>query len=295
MDPADLNLFAAVARLGSMRAAADEMNTVQSNVTARIRALEDEIGVALFERHSRGVTVTAAGRRLLPFVARVSGLLRDAAQAARDDGVPKGPLVIGSLETTTALRLSPILADYARAYPQVDLTLRTGTSCELIERVLQHELEGAFVVGPVEHPELAEQTLFREELAIMTSPEITSLDQALAASGLKIVVLRIGCSYRQRLEELLARRGIVGLRTLEFGTIEAIFGCVAAGLGITLLPRGLLGPVWQDGRVHVHLLPPEDAQVETVFVRRRDAQVSSALAAFLDCARVMQAKALAAE
>ena len=295
MDPADLKIFAAVARLGSMRAAADELNTVQSNVTARIRALEDEIGVPLFERHSRGVTVTAAGRRLLPFVAQVSGLLRDAAQAARDDGVPKGPLVVGSLETTTALRLSPILATYARTYPQVDLTLRTGTSCELIARVLDHELEGAFVVGPVDHPELAEETLFREELAIMTSPDLRSLDDVLAANALKIVVLRVGCSYRQRLEELLARRGIVGLRTLEFGTIEAIFGCVAAGLGITLLPKGLLGPVWQDGRVRVHPLPPEEAKVETVFVRRRDGHVSSALAAFLDCARTIQAKAIAAE
>ena len=295
MDPTDLKIFAAVARLGSMRAAADELNTVQSNVTARIRVLEDEIGVPLFERHSRGVTVTAAGRRLLPFVAQVSGLLRDAAQAARDDGVPKGPLVVGSLETTTALRLSPILATYARTYPQVDLTLRTGTSCELIDRVLQHELEGAFVVGPVDHPELAEETLFREELAIMTSPEVKSLEGALASNALKIVVLRIGCSYRQRLEELLMRRGIVGLRTLEFGTIEAIFGCVAAGLGITLLPKRLLGPVWQDGRVHVHLLPPEEAKVETVFVRRRDGHVSSALTAFLDCARTIQAKAIAAE
>ncbi len=295
MDPADLKVFEAVARLGSMRSAADELNTVQSNVTARIRALESEIGVALFDRHSRGVTATAAGRRLLPFVAKVSALLRDAAQAARDDGTPKGPLVIGSLETTTALRLSPILAGYARAYPEVDLVLRTGTSCELIDRVLRHELEGAFVVGPVEHPELAEATVFREELAIMTAPEVTSLDSALAASAVKIVVLRIGCSYRQRLEELLMRRGVVGLRTLEFGTIEAILGCVAAGLGITLLPRALLGAVWRDGRVRVHALPPADAMVETMFVRRRDGHVSSALAAFLDLARTAQLKAIAAE
>lgn len=295
MDPADLKMFEAVARSGSMRSAADELNTVQSNVTARIRTLEAELGVALFDRHSRGVTVTAAGRRLLPFVAKVSALLRDAAQAARDDGTPKGPLVIGSLETTTALRLSPILAGYARTYPDVDLVLRTGTSCELIDRVLRHELEGAFVVGPVDHPELDEETVFREELAIMTAPQVTSLDCALAASAVKIVVLRIGCSYRQRLEELLTRRGVVGLRTLEFGTVEAIVGCVAAGLGITLLPRALMGAVWQDGRVRVHPLPPSDAMVETVFVRRRDGHVSSALAAFLDLARAAQVKAIAAE
>lgn len=293
MDPTDLKVFEAVARLGSMRNAADEINTVQSNVTARIRALEDEIGIVLFDRHSRGVTVTAAGRRLLPFVARVAALLRDAAQAARDDGTPKGPLVVGALETTTALRLSPVLSDYVRSHPDVDLVLRTGTSGELVERVLRHELDGAFVAGPVNHPDLAEETVFREELAVMTAPEVTSLDGALDARAVKIVVLRIGCSYRQRLEELLMRRGVVGLRTLEFGTIEAILGCVAAGLGITLLPRALTSAA--DRRVRVHPLPPTESLVETVFVRRHDGHVSSALRAFLDAARAAQRTAIAAE
>jgi DNA-binding transcriptional LysR family regulator len=100
----------------------------------------------------------------------------------------------------------------------------------------------------------------------------------------RIVVLRAGCSYRQILETLLTRRGIVVQRQLEFGTLEAIFGCVSAGLGITLLPRSLLGGVWDAGRVAVHALPATDAMVETVFVRRRDGFVSSALRAFLACA-----------
>ena len=85
------------------------------------------------------------------------------------------------------------------------------------------------------------------------------------------MVLRAGCSYRQRLEELLARRGVAAPRVLEFGTVEALFGCVAANLGVTLLPRALMGPVWQEGRVAVHALPPADAMVETVFIRRQDA------------------------
>ncbi|NVO18038.1 MAG: LysR family transcriptional regulator [Rhodoplanes sp.] len=295
MDPADLEVFAAVARHGSMRAAAEALNTVQSNVTARIRVLEDEIGAALFERHSRGVVLTAAGRRLLPYVGRVTSLLRDAAAAARDDGTPKGPLLLGALETTLALRLSPLLSSYARAFPEVDLTLRTGTTAELIDKVLGREVEGAFVCGPVDHPDLVEEVVFREELAILTAPDVTRLDAALARSGLKIVVLRMGCSYRQRLEGLLARRGIVGLRILEFGTLEAIFGCVSAGLGLTLLPRALLGPVWPAARVHVHALAPAEASVETAFVRRRDGHVSSALAAFLDHVRARTTRAIAAE
>ncbi len=281
MDAGDLKIFEAVARSGGMNRAAAELHTVQSNVTARIRALEAELGQKLFRRHSRGVVLTPAGERLLPYASRVRQLLDEARRAAREDGAAQGPLAIGSLETTAALRLSPWLANFITDHPAVDLALRTGTSAELIAEVLEHRLEGAFVCGPVDHPELEEELLFREELAVLTAPGVASLDALLHSGTVKIVVLRAGCSYRQRLEEVLARRGIVGLRQLEFGTLEAIFGCVAAGLGITLMPRSLIGPVWREGKVRAHPLPPADALVDTVFIRRRDAYRSSALAAFL--------------
>lgn len=295
MDAGDLRIFEAVARLGGMNCAAAELHTVQSNVTARIRDLEAELGTPLFERHSRGVALTPAGKRLLPYAAQVRDTLDEARRAVADDGTPSGPLVIGSLETTAALRLSPVLAAYARRYPSVDVTLRTGTTAELVDAVLARRLEGAFVCGPVDHPELEEEVIFREELVVLTAPGIRSLDKALDVAELKIVVLRLGCSYRQRLEDILAQRGIVGLRRLEFGTLEAIFGCVAAGLGITLLPKALIGPVWRDGRVALHEVPAREAQVETLFIRRRDSRVSSALGAFLEQARPVSRRIAAAE
>ncbi|MCC7049877.1 MAG: LysR family transcriptional regulator [Alphaproteobacteria bacterium] len=295
MDAGDLKVFEAVARLGGMNRAAVELDTVQSNVTARVKLLEDELEQKLFERHSRGVTPTPAGRRLLPYAQRIAQLLDEARRAARDDGKPKGALVIGSLETTAALRLSPLLTQYAEAHPAVDLTLRTGTSAELIEAVLSRDVEGAFVCGPVEHRELLPTTMFREELVVLTTPTVRSLDDVLARRELKIVVLRRGCSYRQRLEELLTRRGVVGLRQMEFGTLESIIACVGAGLGITLLPRSLIGPVWRDGRLAIHALPPEESLAETQFIRRRDALESSALKAFIALARRARLQLAAAE
>lgn len=280
MDAKDLVTFEAVARLGGMGRAAHELNTVQSNVTQRVRRLEEALGVALFERSRAGARLTKAGERLMPYAARVGALLAEASRAARDDGTPLGTLTIGSLETTAALRLSPVLAAYARAHPGVDLVLRTGTTAELIERVLDRELEGAFVCGPVAHPLLLSTPVFEEELALLSAPSHRSVTSLLARPDLRLVILRAGCSYRQRLEEVLARRGIVGLRRLEFGTLEAILGAVAADLGITLLPRALIGPVWRGGRIAAHRLPSAEARVQTVFVRRRDMLCSSALAAF---------------
>jgi DNA-binding transcriptional LysR family regulator len=295
MDAADLRVFEAVARLGGLNRAAASLNTVQSNVTARIRRLEEELGAPLFDRHSRGVSLTVAGRRLLPYAGAVDQLIGDARRAVVDDGEPKGLLTVGSLETTAALRLAPVLATYAAAFPEVDLVLRTGTTAELIEAVLARRLEGAFVCGPVDHPELEQEIVFHEELAIASAPSVTSLDQLSQKRDLKIVVLRAGCSYRQRLEEILARRGIVGLRQLEFGTLEAIVGCVAASLGVTLLPKGVLDAARREGRIAVHDLAADEARVETLFIRRRDVFVSSALTAFLDGARPALVEARAAE
>jgi DNA-binding transcriptional LysR family regulator len=288
-------MFQSVASTGSMSKAALELNTVQSNVTARIRALEDEVGLALFERTNRGVTLTAAGRRLLPFAARAARLLDDAKRAVTDQGTPSGALVVGSLETTAALRLSPILAEFVAAYPAVDLSLRTGTSCELVDQVLDRNLEGAFVCGPVNHPDLLVEQCFREELVILTASGIADFEVLAAQPDLKIIVLRAGCSYRLQLEGMLARRGIVGIRLLEFGTLEAIVSCVSAGLGVTLLPTALLGSVWEKGRVRVHPLPEGEKWVDTVFIRHREAYVSSSLRAFLELARPAPTSAVAAE
>ena len=280
MDIRDLATFATVARLGGMGRAARALNTVQSNVTQRVRRLEDSLGVALFERSRSGARLTAAGERLMPYAGRLDALLEEAGRAARDDGAPRGTLVVGSLETTAALRLSPLLAAYASAHPHVDIVLRTGTTAELVERVLARELEGAFVCGPVVHADLVTQALFEEELVLLSGPAQRSVADILHAPNLRLIILRAGCSYRQRLEELLARRGIVGLRRLEFGTLEAILGAVAAGLGITLMPRALVGPSWRGGRIAIHRLPKAEARVQTLFVRRRDMLCSSALVAF---------------
>src|SRR5262245_9155260 len=109
MESADLRIFEAVARAGGITKAATELNTVQSNVTARIRQLEREVATPLFSRHSRGVTLTPAGRDLLPYASRIGALLAEARRAI-DNAAPQGALQVGSLETTAGLRLPPILA-----------------------------------------------------------------------------------------------------------------------------------------------------------------------------------------
>jgi DNA-binding transcriptional LysR family regulator len=285
VESSDLRVFAAVARSGSITAAAEELHTVQSNVTARIRSLEDELGVALFRRHSRGVVLTPAGERLLPYAIDVARLLTDAANVVADNAVPHGRLDIGSLETTAGIRLPPILASYRRKYPDVSLVLSTGTTGELIDAVLASRLEGAFVAAPVQHPELVATQVFTEEMVVVTSAKFHSLAEALqSAHELNILVLRAGCSYRARLERVLNEAGIVSFGQLEFGTIDGIFGCAREGLGITMMPRSVSERASENGKLGIHALPRQEALVPTLFIHRRDAVMSAALSRFLECA-----------
>lgn len=286
MELSDLVTFSTVARLRGVTRAANELNTVQSNITQRVKALETEIGTPLFERHSRGMTLTGAGRRLLPYAQRLAALAREAVLAAREDGEPKGPLSIGSMETTAAVRLPSLLAEFHRRFPAVQLSLRTAPTADLVAAVLDGSLDGAFVAGPIEHAELTDVTAFREDLVLVTARRWTSLAALRAGtpeSGPTALVFRTGCTYRQRLEQLLTEFGWPSAARFELGTLDGMIGCVAAGMGVTLLPRAVVERSDQSGNIRIHPLSPSQSQVDTIFIQRRGAHRYSALQGFVAC------------
>jgi DNA-binding transcriptional LysR family regulator len=286
MELSDLATFSTVARAGGVTRAADELNTVQSNITQRIKALEAEIGTPLFERHSRGMTLTGAGRRLLPYAQRMAALSREAVLAARDDGEPKGPLAIGSLETTAAVRLPSLLAEFHRRYPAVQMSLRTATTADLVAAVLDGGLDGAFVAGPIEHAELITSIAFREELVLITARRWTSLAALRAGtpeSGPTALVFRSGCTYRQRLEQLFTEFGWPSAARFELGTLDGMIGCVAADMGVTLLPRAVVERRDPGENIRIHGLGASLSRVDTLFIQRRAAHQYSALQGFVSC------------
>lgn len=286
MELSDIKTFAAVARAGGITRAAEQLNTVQSNVTQRVKALEAEIGTALFERHSRGMTLTGAGKRLLPYAQKMAALSREALLAARDDGEPKGPLSIGSMETTAAVRLPPLLADFHRRFPAVRLSLRTAPTADLVAAVLDGALDGAFVAGPIAHDDLTATSAFREELVLVSARRWTSLAELRAGtpeSGPTALVFRTGCTYRQRLEQVFVEFGWPSAVRFELGTLDGMIGCVAADMGVTLLPRAVVERSAMSGNVSIHTLSAAQARVETLFIQRRARHQTSALSGFAAC------------
>lgn len=275
----DLNIFATAARLGSVTKAAKTLGTVQSNVTTRIRLLENELGTELFRRNHRGIQLTPKGHELLPYAQQVVALVQKARETVSSkDREVKGVLRIGSLESTASARLPEILKEYAAKYNKVDIAVETGIASELIDKVLDYRVEGAFVSGPVDRPELNAVLAFIEEVVVLTPTTYRTVKQYLTKGPIpKVLVCKIGCFYRQKLEHYLSDEGIAELNEMEFGTLEGIIGCVSAGLGITMLPRSVIERSALRNAVRIHALPKEVSLVGTSFVTHKDQVISSAL------------------
>src|SRR5258708_34639303 len=143
MDLVELQIFKTVAELGGITKAATALHRVQSNVTTRVKQLEERLGTKLFHRQGRKLVLSSEGKVLLAYADRLLRLSAEAQAALKGHG-PHGVFKLGTLESTAATRLPPILARYHRGYPAVRLELVTGTSGALVDRALLGAIEAAF-------------------------------------------------------------------------------------------------------------------------------------------------------
>jgi DNA-binding transcriptional LysR family regulator len=190
------------------------------------------------------------------------------------------------METTAAVRLPALLAEFHRNFPAVRLTLRTAPTADLVAAVLDGALDGAFVAGPIEHAELSSTLAFREELVLVTARRWSSLASLRAGtpeSGPTALVFRTGCTYRQRLEQVFAEFGWPSAARFELGTLDGMIGCVAADMGVTLLPRAVVERDHVNRDISIHTLAASQSRVDTLFIQRRSAHQYSALQGFVTC------------
>ncbi|MQA18680.1 LysR family transcriptional regulator [Rugamonas rivuli] len=282
MELSALRIFKAVAEEGSVTLAASRLNRVQSNVSARLTQLEDSLGVALFLRSGRKLQITAEGSRLLAYADRLLQLADEAQAAVQPDQKPSGQLRIGSMETTAAARLPHALAAFHRKHPHVELMLDTAPTDQLLEGVLKHRLDVALVAGPVPHTELACLPAFEEELVLITCHDHLPVASPQDVARRNLLVFRSGCTYRRRLEAWFAEGDVAPARVSEFGTYEAILGCVAAGMGVAIMPKEILNQRKLARTIRQHALPPHITQVETLLVWRKDVLHHPARSAFAE-------------
>jgi DNA-binding transcriptional LysR family regulator len=254
LDLDSLEIFRTVVQEGGIIRAAGKLGRVQSNVTTRIKQLEQRLGLALFRRQGRSIVLSPEGELLLSYTQRLFRLA-DEAESQLRAGAPMGVLRIGSLESTAGSRLAPILSRYHRLHPGVVVELATGTTSALVQRVTSFQLEAAFVSEPFTAPGLQSMKVFEEELVLITAKDVPAVRRAADLAGLTLIAFTHGCSYRKRLEEWLGASAVMPARTLEFASYQAMIACVAAGTGFAIVPRSLLAALRATSDVRQHELP----------------------------------------
>ncbi len=262
MDLVALQIFKTVAEQGGITKAAAKLHRVQSNVTTRVQQLEARLGTKLFLRHNRKLVLSAEGKLLLAYADQLLRLASEA-EAALRNSMPRGTLRIGALESAAGTRLPPILSRYHRAYPEVRIELVTGTTGALVARVLDYELEAAFISEPFAADALETQPVFAEELVLITPRSDRRIRAPRDIGQRTVIAFATGCSYRRRLEAWLGRAGVVPDRVMEFGSYHAIVACVAAGSGIAIVPRAVIRLVRAEREIALHPLPPDIARSRT--------------------------------
>jgi DNA-binding transcriptional LysR family regulator len=269
LDLSDLRIFSTVVRQGGVTRAAERLHRVQSNVTTRIRQLEEDLGVALFIREGKRLHLAPAGQMLLGYADRLLALA-DEARAAVQDPRPRGVFRLGAMDSTAAVRLPGPLAEYHWLYPDVVLELRTGNPTQLGTAILAGELDAAFVAEPIPDEPFEKIFVFEEEPVIIAAADHPPIGKK-GALPRTIIAFEHGCPHRKRLEDWYARRGEMPERTIELGSYHALLGCVVAGTGVALLPRSVLSTFPDSKRLSVHALPRGENRAETVLIWRKGA------------------------
>lgn len=264
-----LQIFKEVADHGGVARAAAHLNRVQSNVSTRLKQLEATLEAPLFRRQNRRLVLSEQGRVLLSYADRLLRLSAEA-QAAVRDGAPQGLLRIGTMESTAAARLPPILAAYHAAWPQVRIELVTGTSGALAAKVRNYEIEAAFVAQPFEAQGLAQQPAFDEELALISPLAWPEIHGPKDVGDRSVIAFAAGCSYRRILEAWFGQEGVAPDKVMEFASYHAIVACVAAGSGVAIVPRSVLALLGAEPSLRVTPLSGKHGRAQTRLVWRAD-------------------------
>lgn len=280
MELSDLKVFQEVALSGGITAAAQKLHRVPSNITARIQKLEQELDTQLFLRERNRLRISPAGEQLLPYAKQMIKLSQQAVNALQQSK-PSGRLTIGAMEAVAATRLTEPLMRFHQEYPEVDLQIKAGPTGYLIERVLNGDIDLALVADPRKDARLEISSIFEEELVLVSDlkhKKITSTDDLdpeptlLSFSHL--------CAYRGRMRDWTKHGGIAA-QIIEISSYHTLLSCVAAGMGVGIVPKVLLDYYPFASSIQQHELGKEWRHSTTAMIWRKDS-VKPSMTAFRD-------------
>lgn len=270
MDLQSLKYFYTVAQEKSFLGASHKLGYAQSNLSVRIQQLEKEMGTELFIRNSSGVSLTEKGIVLFQYAKKLLDLSDEATSAVKGSSIIRDVLRIGSMESSAVSFLPQLLSKFHSANPQVKVSVSTGNSRLLIQRLLNREIDCAFVAGPSEHSELLSVHVKKEKLVLMmdlTKKDVKDVRELLT---LPLVVFPYGCSYRQVLEDWLKDENIISNQIMEMSSLGSVIASVSAGLGIALLPEVSVNMFTATKSLLLREVPEKYRTVEIKFIYKKN-------------------------
>ena len=280
--------FLEIARQRNLSRAAEDLLITQPALTARIQALETELGTPLFVRARRGMDLTEAGRAFRPYAERALVALNEGASLLNELGRGgTGELVIGAAPAVSTYVLPGVLVRFTERHPRVRLIVRTGHSEQILEMALRREIDLG-LVRELRHPDIESRTLYDEELVLVTHGA-----HPLAGRGsigveelasVRLIMFDRTSSYYDLTNAFFRQAGIAPSGVMELDNIDAAKQMVGQGLGVALLPTTSVAAELADGRLQaLQLDGVEPIRRRIVTIRRRDlGSPIGPTAAFLD-------------
>ncbi len=280
--------FLEVARLGSVSRAAEALFVTQPTLTARLHALEREIGDRLFVRTRHGMRLSDAGRAFQPFAERAVRALRDGRRAIEEvESASAGQLLLAAAPAVSTYILPGVLDRFVKTHPRVEVAVRTGHSEDVLQQVLRDEVQLG-LGRALRHPEVELQPFYEEELVLVVAPGHAFARAGRAAmanlGAEQLIMFDRTSSYYEITQAAFLSAGVKLRGLMELDSIEAAKKMVERGLGVALLPRTAVAREVAAGALaRVELTDAAPMRRSIVAMRRRDAGPPSGIvAAFLE-------------
>lgn len=263
---------------------------VPSNVTMQIKALEDELGVRLFDRLGKQLVLTAAGKRFLTHIQGVLNKLDEARSVVHDNEVLSGTLTISANEVICAYRLPAVFQRFRLQHPGVRLIFRSVPNQELKQTLFEGTADVVFMLDePIRSSGLAVEPLVEETFRLLAAPDHplakrTEL-QLEDFHGEVFLTNEKGCPYRTMFDRSFEKEGIDSITYLEFQSAEAIKQCAISGIGIAFLPEIVAEAEAERGKLVALPWQIPDLHVYTQMSWHKDKWLSPIMLSFIEAAR----------
>jgi len=291
-----LRTFQAVAARQSVTRAAAALGYAQSSVTAQIQALEEDVGVPLFDRIGRRVELTKAGQVMVSYTDRILALADEARAVVGNDRKPSGALTISAPETLLTHRLPNVISKFQKTHPQVEISVIAAENCEVQagQLKLSSSIDIAFILDR-QHSSgsLVVECLSAEDVLVLVSPRhrLAAINR-LNADMLRdeqVLLTERSCGYRVLFERAVSEAGAALNKILALPSIEAIKRCASEGMGVAVLPRIAVEEELARHQLVPLSWPRDTIRVYSQMIRHSEKWQSSAHVAFWELAKNMLA------